>query len=130
VSIGHTSVTARALACAARLAAIGLGSLLCLGARAQTAGEWRSSEQLWRDTCAYCHNDHLAPELRGTALTAQAITGAVRLGPRAMPSFPTDQISDAELDALAGWLARSKRPPPPEDSTDRAPRHANRDRSR
>jgi cytochrome c5 len=110
-----------------RALALGPAALLApLVARAQSAGEWRSSEQLWRATCAYCHNDHLAAELRGTSISAQAIAGAVRAGPNAMPSFTGTQISDGELHALADWLTRQKRPAAEE--TDRVPRHSTRER--
>jgi len=114
-----------------RVAGIVLSLLAAGAARAQSAGEWRSSEQLWRSTCAYCHNDHIASELRGTALAAGAIIGAVRAGPNAMPSFTPGQISDAELASLADWLIRQKRPAPPDpERSDRIPRHATRDRGR
>ena len=103
-------------------------ALACTAAEAQSAGEWRSSEQLWRATCAYCHNEHVAPELRGSALTAQVITGAVRGGPKAMPSFAGSQISDNELNALADWLIHQKRPA--SEPNDRVPRHSSRDRGR
>jgi cytochrome c5 len=103
-------------------------ALACTAAQAQSAGEWRNSEQLWRATCAYCHNEHVALELRGTALAAHAITGAVRAGPKAMPSFAGSQISDSELDALADWLIHQKRPP--SEPNDRVPRHGSRDRGR
>ncbi len=105
--------------------------LMCGAVHAQSAGEWRSSEQLWRSTCAYCHDDRIADELRGRQLAPAALTGAVRAGPRAMPAFAPSQISDAELDALADWLARQKRPVAEEKQRgERVPRHGSRDRSR
>jgi mono/diheme cytochrome c family protein len=107
---------------------LGVLALASAAAQAQSAGEWRSSEQLWRATCAYCHNEHVAAELRGTTLPTHAITGAVRAGPKAMPSFAGSQISEGELTQLADWLTHQKRPP--SEPTDRVPRHGSRDRGR
>jgi len=104
------------------------GLLLCLPAHAQSVGEWRNSEQLWRSTCAYCHDGRLASQLLGARLTAQAVLAAARAGPNSMPSFSASQVSDAELRALADWMSRQKKPATDDDG--RSPRHAARQRSR
>ena len=98
------------------------------GARAQSAGEWASSEQLWSRTCGYCHNGSLAAELRGAGSPRAAIIGAVRSGPGAMPAFAPSVVSDAELGALADWLAAQKKPA--SDDRARRPRHGSRQRQR
>jgi cytochrome c553 len=110
----------------------GLAALFaCPGARAQSAGEWGSPAQLWRATCSYCHDNGVARELRGASLTAQAVATAVRVGPKAMPSFTTSQISDRELEQLAQWMSMQKAPAPQSiDHSTRESRHGSRERSR
>ncbi|HTT02575.1 MAG TPA: cytochrome c [Steroidobacteraceae bacterium] len=108
-------------------AALGVALLPCEHAWAQAAGEWRNSEQLWRSTCAYCHDGHVASQLLGERLTAQAVLGAARGAAQPMPSFTPSQVSDAELRALTDWIAHQKKPPADDQ---RAPRHATRQRAR
>lgn len=117
-------------AAAAALAVCSVAWLACGAARAQSAGEWGSSEQLWRETCRYCHDNRIARELRGEGLTPQAIVTAVRTGPKAMPSFAPSQISDQELEQLAEWVAAQKAPAPLAKDRGRVPRHSTRQRSR
>jgi len=102
--------------------------LVPTAAQAQSAGEWPSSQQLWRETCSYCHNDHVARELRGTGLTAQAIATAVRSGPGTMPTFAPSEVSDAELERLAQWLTAQRKPTADADRSARTPRHGSRER--
>lgn len=105
--------------------------LACPGAHAQSAGEWGSPAQLWRATCSYCHDNGVARELRGAGLSQQAVATAVRVGPKAMPSFTASQISDRELEQLAEWMSTQKAPAPqPIDRSTRESRHGSRDRSR
>ena len=112
--------------------ALALGAWLPAGgAFAESSGEWGSPEQLWRATCRYCHDNGIAPELRGAGLQPQAIVTAVRVGPKAMPSFTQSQISDRELDQLAAWVTMQKAPAPPAvDRSTRESRHSSRDRAR
>ncbi len=120
---------ARGFAAALLLTALSLAA--CAAAHAQSAGEWTSSAQLWRDTCRYCHEGKLAPELRGAGLAAQAIAGAVRHGPGAMPSFAPSAISDRDLEQLAAWIRAQPKPVPPQtDESERMPRHETRQRIR
>jgi mono/diheme cytochrome c family protein len=119
-------------------AAAGTGVVLaaCAGtmffshvAYAQSAGEWRNSRQLWSETCRYCHNDRLAPELRGQGLAPRAIATAVRKGINGMPSFAPSVVSDAELAQLAEWLAAQHKPSAGEpEQAGRTPRHGSRER--
>ena len=104
---------------------------LCSAAHAQSAGEWASGAQLWRDTCRYCHGGKVAPELRGAGLSAQAIASAVRQGPNAMPAFAPSIISDQELEQLAEWIRAQPKPAPPDtDESERMARHGTRQRVR
>ncbi len=105
--------------------------LACASTYAQSAGEWGSSEQIWRETCRYCHDNGVARELRGAGLSPQAIVTAVRTGPRAMPSFTPSEISDQELEQLAEWVAQQKAPSTRSiDRATRASRHGSRERRR
>jgi mono/diheme cytochrome c family protein len=113
-------------------AAVGIATIVaCPGAHAQSAGGWASPAQLWRATCSYCHDNGVARELRGAGLTPQAVATAVRVGPKAMPSFTASQISDRELEQLAEWMSMQKAPPPQSvDRSTRESRHGSRERSR
>lgn len=119
-----------------RRAALALAPALALflawtGAHAQSSGEWSGPEQLWRATCRYCHDNGVARELRGAGLAQQAIVSAVRVGPKAMPSFTQSQISDRELEQLAAWVAMQKAPAPPSvERSTRESRHGARERAR
>ncbi len=105
--------------------------LACPVVRAQSAGEWGSPEQLWRAACRYCHDNVIARELRGAGVSPQAIVTAVRVGPKAMPSFPSSQISDRELEQLAAWVSMQKAPAPQSaERSTRESRHGSRERSR
>ncbi len=106
-------------------------ALYAAAAHAQSAGEWASSAKLWRDTCGYCHDGKLAPELRGAGVSTQAIASAVRRGPNAMPTFAPSEISDQELQQLAEWIQAQPKPVPPQPSeSERTVRHGTRQRTR
>ncbi len=103
--------------------------LVSTPAGAQSAGEWRSSRELWSATCRYCHDDRVAPELRGAGLSAQAIAAAVRRGINGMPSFAPSVLSDPELAQLVDWLASQHKPAASEgDRAARTARHGSRER--
>jgi Cytochrome C oxidase, cbb3-type, subunit III len=102
-----------------------LGTPAVLG---QSVGEWQGPRQLWREICSYCHNERVAPELRGASLSAQALISAVRKGPNAMPSFTPSVVSDTELEQLARWLVSQPKPPAQADRGGRTPRHSSRER--
>jgi mono/diheme cytochrome c family protein len=111
------------------LAGLALALSATTAACAQSAGEWRSSRELWHDTCGYCHNDRVARELRGTTISAELIISAVRSGPGGMPTFAPSAVSDAELRQLAQWIATQRKPAGPEaDRATRSPRHTSRER--
>jgi mono/diheme cytochrome c family protein len=83
-------------------------------ALAQSTGQWQDSAHLWRATCAHCHGEGVAPELRGRAWTPEAFGVWMRRGPGAMPTFPASQVSDAEVAALAHWVSQQPAPKPKE----------------
>lgn len=68
-------------------------------------------EAIWRATCGYCHGSVPgAPELRGIGLPEEAIVTVARQGAPGMPVFHASEISDADLRALARWIAQQPTP--------------------
>ncbi|MXO64822.1 c-type cytochrome [Altericroceibacterium endophyticum] len=98
------------------LAAGALGGL-CIGGVAlmsYQSGETpapRPPEQVYAETCGYCHGKNVGPVIRGRNLPAATIKSFVRMGPNAMPAFRQTEITDDELDALATWLQHSEADP-------------------
>ncbi|MDT0508543.1 cytochrome c [Novosphingobium sp. MMS21-SN21R] len=76
-----------------------------------TAAPQTKPEAIWRATCGYCHGSVPgAPELRGINLPEALIVTAARNGAPGMPAFHASEISDADLRALARWIARQPAP--------------------
>lgn len=75
-------------------------------ARAQAAGQWDGPEQMYRATCAGCHDPAIkvGPPITGRKLGAPYITYVARHGRNGMPGFFPSEFTDAELGALAAWL--------------------------
>lgn len=68
-------------------------------------------EAIWRATCGYCHGSVPgAPQLRGIGLPEEAVVTAARHGAPGMPVFHASEISDADLRALAQWIAHQPAP--------------------
>jgi mono/diheme cytochrome c family protein len=81
---------------------------------AQKLGEAQSErapETLYAKTCGYCHGKNVGPVIRGRALPVATIKSIVRRGQHGMPAFRPTEITNAELDALAAWIAKSKADP-------------------
>ena len=70
----------------------------------------RSAQQVWADTCSYCHSNGIGPELRGRQLPPAMVQAFARYGVRQMPAFRESEISDAELATLATWLNQQPAP--------------------
>jgi ubiquinol-cytochrome c reductase cytochrome c subunit len=78
-----------------------------------SASDLAAGRAAYTATCAACHGagasgdavggGAVAPPLLGTAPTQ--IGEAIRTGPGAMPAFDENQISDAELENIAAYLA-------------------------
>lgn len=98
--------TGRALALAAWGAAL---TTLCTAALAQSkTGDiqgQRAPEQVYAKVCGYCHGRNVGPVILGRHLPADAVTYVVRHGQNGMPAFRPTEISPAELEALAAWVA-------------------------
>lgn len=80
---------------------------------AQAAGQWRDAQQMYAQTCAYCHGAGVAVELRGSGLSPAYIAAVIRNGSRAMPAFRPSDFNDADIAALAEMIATSPPPAPP-----------------
>ena len=97
--------------CAALAAALlGLVALPHTAA-AQSAGEWRDAAHLYSSSCTYCHDTGVAPNLRGAGWPKEYVAVRVRMGYQAMPAFKPSEVSEAEIAALAAWLAAQPLPP-------------------
>jgi mono/diheme cytochrome c family protein len=76
----------------------------------------RRGEQLFFRFCAKCHpggEAGLGPSLH-KPLPAFMIETQIRRGFGAMPAFSQDVVSDAEVAAIASYVLRIRRTPPPE----------------
>jgi len=85
-------------------------ALLPVAAFGQAAGQWRDSAHIWRSLCRYCHETSIAPALFGLALPDTVTITTVRTGHNGMPAFTSTQVNDAELRALAQWMAAQPAP--------------------
>lgn len=108
--------------------AILCGAALALGAAAAVAAQDspspRTPQQVFADKCVFCHDARgwgtrslarrtppgQAQLLDREVLPAVVVQYAVRRGVGSMPQFTPTEISDAELAALAVWLADPERP--------------------
>lgn len=70
----------------------------------------RSAEQVWADTCHFCHDNGIGPALLGRQLPVELNKIFVRNGLRQMPAFRVSEIDDGELDALAKWINQQPAP--------------------
>jgi len=82
---------------------------LCLSSELCPA-QVRSANQVWEDSCGYCHDNGIGPELRGRRLAFETIRAWTRYGLRQMPAFAESAISDTELAALGEWIATQPAP--------------------
>ncbi len=80
---------------------------------AQAAGRWRDAQQMYTQTCAYCHGAGVAVELRGGSLPPEYIAFVIRNGLRAMPAFRPSDFNDADITALVEMISTSPTPAAP-----------------
>jgi mono/diheme cytochrome c family protein len=64
--------------------------------------------EIWAGACAYCHDAGVAPPIFGLKLPRAALATVVRNGSNGMPAFHPSEISDAQLQQLADWIARQR----------------------
>jgi mono/diheme cytochrome c family protein len=105
----HANLVVRRGALSAWGAAVFMASLPAL-AQAQAAGEWRSPQHIFKQTCAFCHGTGVGPELRGRQLPPEYISYVMLNGLRAMPAFRPTDFSPAEVAALAKMIHESPAP--------------------
>lgn len=78
---------------------------------ASWGAEARSGEEVYRQTCALCHEHvRVGPQLRDRQLPSAAVVQLVRSGFNGMPAFRATEISDAELQSLARYVNELKTP--------------------
>ena len=87
-----------------------LGALVCLPAAGQSAGQWRSAENIYGKVCARCHETHVAPRLLGRDLQPEYVRYVVLHGLRAMPAFRPTDFSEDELAALGRLVQQHSAP--------------------
>jgi mono/diheme cytochrome c family protein len=92
------------------LLALALSFALAAPAAAQSAGQWRSAEQIYGKVCARCHETHVAPRLLGRKLPAAYVRQIVLHGMRAMPAFRPTDFSEEELAALGRLVEQQPAP--------------------
>ena len=76
--------------------------------RAQSAGEWRSGEAIYRESCRYCHDTGVGVVITGRKLAPEYIAFNVRNGMGAMPSFRQSELPKAELERIVRYVAESE----------------------
>lgn len=71
----------------------------------------RPPEAVYAKTCGYCHGRNVGPVILGRALSPAVTSMMVRHGRNGMPAFRPTEVTNAELAALADWIAKSKAVP-------------------
>jgi mono/diheme cytochrome c family protein len=71
----------------------------------------RPPEAVYAKTCGYCHGRNVGPVILGRALSPAVTSTMVRHGRNGMPAFRPTEVTNAELAALADWIAKSKAVP-------------------
>jgi hypothetical protein len=74
--------------------------------------QWSGPEEIYKETCNYCHSSGVGPELLGRSLPPVYIAHTVRNGSNGMPSFRQTDFSNEELQALGEMIQGSKAPAP------------------
>jgi (+)-pinoresinol hydroxylase len=106
--------------------AVALTALLCMSASAGAAERLTplqvKGKEVYSHSCIYCHaagvwgTNSLARRMdkqravleNRTDLTAAGIRAVVRMGIGSMPPLRRTEISDADVDAIAAYLTRSR----------------------
>lgn len=65
----------------------------------------RAPEQVYAKVCGYCHGRNVGPILLGRHLPAETVKYVARHGQNGMPALRPTEVTPAELDALAAWIA-------------------------
>lgn len=63
--------------------------------------------EVYTKVCAYCHDQGVAPVLRGRQLPVPLVNLFVRNGNRSMPAFRSSEIDDATLAILADYISKN-----------------------
>jgi cytochrome c oxidase subunit 2 len=68
----------------------------------------RGQELFFANGCAVCHGDNgeggIGPTIASTGFSLEQVIGQYRSPRSAMPAFPADRVSDAEVADIYAWL--------------------------
>jgi mono/diheme cytochrome c family protein len=73
-------------------------------------GNQRSGDKLYAQVCSLCHATGVGPVLLGRSLPPPLALYVVRNGRNGMPAFRSTEITDAELNAVAQYIATAPAP--------------------
>ena len=73
----------------------------------ESASGWKDGAEVYAKTCAYCHDQGVAPVIRGRGLPAPLIHVFVRNGLRSMPAFREAEVDDSSLAKLADYVSKN-----------------------
>ncbi len=88
------------------------GSEAVRGPLAVTSAAEKQGQLLFMHECNYCHplgDAGLGPAINNKPLPKAAVHLQVRKGMGAMPSFSSEQLSDADIDAIFAYLLVMRR---------------------
>ena len=75
--------------------------------QSESAGQWKSGEQIYKAFCTYCHSTGIGPAILGRHYSPIALKVLVRNGVNTMPTFRVTEFNNQELDLLAKWVEQS-----------------------
>ncbi len=75
--------------------------------QAPPSSQPRTGEQVYRQTCGYCHGRNVGPVILGRHLAAELIRERARNGLNGMPAFRPSEISPEELAAVVSYVQTS-----------------------
>lgn len=78
--------------------------LITTNSLAESANEWQSGKQIYNNICGHCHEVGVGPVLSGRDLPAAYFKTIARSGRAAMPAFRPTELSNKDLDKIAGFL--------------------------
>ncbi len=71
---------------------------------AESANEWQSGNQIYKNICGHCHEAGVGPKLSGRDLPADYFKTMARNGRAGMPAFRPTELSDKDLDKISAYL--------------------------
>ncbi len=78
--------------------------LITTNSLAESANEWQSGKQIYKNICGHCHEVGVGPVLSGRGLPAEYFKSMARSGRAGMPAFRPTELSDNDLEKIAAYL--------------------------